>query len=195
MKSVCVFCGSSFGKRPAYREAASLLGQTLAEQDLTLVWGGGRVGLMGTVADAVLAAGGETVGVIPGFMVAKELAHPDSTELIEVDSMHTRKALMAERSDGFVALPGGFGTLDEMFEILTWAQLHIHGKPVGLLNVAAYFDPLLAWIHHAEQEGFIKPGHLALFHVADNPAEMLDKMRQHQAPEGDWATKVSLAQS
>ncbi|WP_269533422.1 TIGR00730 family Rossman fold protein [Chitinimonas sp. BJYL2] len=193
MQSVCVFCGSSYGKRDVYRETAQALGHELARQQLTLVWGGGHVGLMGTIADAVLDAGGETVGVIPSFMVEKELAHPDSTELIEVDSMHTRKALMAERADGFIAMPGGFGTADELFEILTWAQLHIHKKPVGLLNVAGFFDPLLAWIRHAEAEGFIRPGHLDLLIVADTPDTLLDAMRQHREPEGDWADKVNRA--
>ncbi|GAB3251093.1 LOG family protein [Chitinimonas naiadis] len=195
MKSICVFCGAAMGKRDIYKDAASELGHTLAEQGLGLVWGGGKVGLMGVVADAVLAKGGETLGVIPGFMVEKELAHPDSTEMIEVDSMHTRKALMAERADGFIALPGGFGTLDELFEILTWAQLHIHSKPVGLLNVAGYFDPLLNWVRHAEQEGFIRAGHLDLFRVADTPAALLDAMRSHKAPEGDWISKVSFRQA
>ncbi|HEY9101567.1 TIGR00730 family Rossman fold protein [Chitinimonas sp.] len=194
MKSICVFCGAAMGNRAVYREAATALGHTLAEQDLTLVWGGGKVGLMGVVADAVLEKGGETLGVIPGFMVEKELAHPDSTAMIEVDSMHTRKALMAERADGFIAMPGGFGTLDELFEILTWAQLHIHGKPIGLLNVAGYFDPLLGWIRHAEQEGFIRAGHLSLFRVADTPEALLAAMREHQAPEGDWTSKVTFRQ-
>lgn len=195
MKSICVFCGSAFGSRAVYREAATELGRILAEQQLTLVWGGGRVGLMGTVADAALAAGGGTIGVIPGFMVAKELAHPESTEMIEVDTMHTRKATMAAHADGFIALPGGFGTLDELFEILTWAQLHIHAKPVGLLNVAGYFDPLLVWIDHAIREGFVKPENRQLFYVAETPVELLALMRQHKAPDGDWAAKVSLAQS
>ncbi|WP_374350945.1 TIGR00730 family Rossman fold protein [Chitinimonas sp.] len=193
MKAVCVFCGSSFGKRAIYGEAAQALGRTLAEQGLTLVWGGGRAGLMGTVADAALAAGGETVGVIPEFMVEKELAHPDSTEMIEVDSMHTRKALMAERADGFIALPGGFGTADELFEIVTWAQLQIHQKPVGLLNVAGYFDPLLAWIRHAEAEGFVREGLQQLLLVADTPADLLAAMRAHEPLQGDWTAKVDLA--
>ncbi|WP_028446467.1 LOG family protein [Chitinimonas koreensis] len=193
MKSICVFCGAAFGKREVYRDAAAELGRTLAAQSLQLVWGGGRVGLMGVVADAALAGGGSTLGVIPAFMVEKELAHPGSTEMIQVDSMHTRKALMAERADGFVALPGGFGTLDELFEILTWAQLHLHGKPIGLLNVAGYFDPLLAWVRHAEAEGFVRSGHLSLFVVADTAEELLDKMRAHRAPDGDWSAKVAFA--
>lgn len=195
MKSICVFCGSAFGQRVVYQEAAAELGRTLAGQQLSLVWGGGKVGLMGVIADAVLAAGGQTVGVIPGFMVEKELAHPESTELIEVDSMHTRKAVMAERADGFIALPGGFGTLDELFEILTWAQLHIHAKPIGLLNIAGYFDPLLAWVKHAAQEGFVRSSHMNMFHVADTPEALLEVMRAHRAPEGNWSTKVSLARS
>uniref|UniRef100_UPI001CC71DF6 LOG family protein n=1 Tax=Chitinimonas arctica TaxID=2594795 RepID=UPI001CC71DF6 len=195
MKNICVFCGSAFGNRPLYRDIAIELGRTLVEQDLGLVWGGGKVGLMGTVADTVLAGGGHTVGVIPGFMVEKELAHTGSSELIEVDSMHTRKAVMAERADGFIALPGGFGTLDELFEILTWGQLHIHGKPVGLLNVDGYFDSLLSWIDHAAKEGFVRPSNMNLFKVADTPAALLDAMREHRAPQGDWTTKVTMAQS
>ncbi|WP_374538451.1 LOG family protein [Chitinimonas taiwanensis] len=195
MRAICVFCGAAFGNRPVYQAAATALGHTLAEQQLELVWGGGKVGLMGVVADAVLARGGQTLGVIPSFMVEKELAHTDSTELIEVDSMHSRKALMAERADGFIALPGGFGTLDELFEILTWAQLHIHAKPIGLLNVNGYFDPLLAWIKQAEEEGFVRSAHRQLFHVADTPETLLALMRAHQAPQDDWASKVAFSQS
>ncbi|MFC4158044.1 LOG family protein [Chitinimonas lacunae] len=194
MKSICVFCGSSFGSRPSYRQAAIELGQLMAKEDIALVWGGGKVGLMGTVADAVLQAGGEAVGVIPGFMVEKELAHPEASEMIEVDSMHTRKALMADRAEGFIALPGGFGTFDELFEILTWAQLHIHGKPVGLLNTDGYYDPLLAMVEHSVREGFVRPANRDLFCVASTPADLIAAMREHRAPQGDWTVKLTSAQ-
>jgi uncharacterized protein (TIGR00730 family) len=149
---------------------------------------------MGAVADAVLAAGGDTIGVIPTFMVDRELAHPDSTELIEVDSMHTRKAVMAEHADAFIALPGGYGTGDELFEILTWAQLKIHAKPVGLLNVAGYFDPLLAWLDRAAEDGFIRATHRKLLYVDSNPAALLAAMEAYQPLQEDWASKVNLAQ-
>lgn len=195
MQSICVFCGSSFGTRPIYREAAIELGQVMAKENIALVWGGGKVGLMGTVADAVIQAGGEAIGVIPGFMVEKELAHPDASEMIEVDSMHTRKALMADRSEGFIAMPGGFGTFDELFEILTWAQLHIHGKPVGLLNTDGYYDPLLAMVEHSIREGFVRPSNLDLFVVASTPAELIAAMRGYQPPQGDWTVKLTTAQA
>ncbi len=138
MKSVCVFCGASAGEHPAYREAARVFGENLAHEGVELIWGAGNVGLMGAVADAVIAAGGRSYGVIPDFMVERELAHPAATELHVVRTMHERKAMMAERADAFVALPGGFGTLDELFEILTWAQLHLHAKPIGLFNARGF---------------------------------------------------------
>lgn len=186
MKSLCVFCGSSAGGDPSYREAALAFGTELARHDIELVWGGGHIGLMGVVADAVLAAGGKAYGVIPGFMAERELAHPDATQITVVDSMHTRKAAMADRSDAFVALPGGFGTLDELFEIITWGQLHIHHKPVGMLNVKGFFDPLMSMVRHMSDEGFIKPHHLELLHVATTPEALLALMRAHRPPEGDW---------
>ena len=195
IRNVCVFCGSSLGNKPVYREAAVALGELLARQGRALVWGGGHVGLMGTVADAVLAAGGETIGVIPTFMVERELAHPDSTEMIEVDSMHTRKAVMAERADAFVALPGGYGTGDELFEILTWAQLKIHAKPVGLLNVDGYFDHLLTWLDRASADGFIRATHRKLLYVDSDPAALLKAMEAHQPLDDDWASKVNLARA
>lgn len=195
MQSICVFCGSSFGTRPIYREAAIELGQLMAKENIALVWGGGKVGLMGTVADAVIESGGEAIGVIPGFMVEKELAHPDASEMIEVDSMHTRKALMADRCEGFIAMPGGFGTFDELFEILTWAQLHIHGKPVGLLNTDGYYDPLLAMVEHSIREGFVRPSNLDLFVVASTPADLIAAMREYRPPQGDWTVKLTTAQA
>lgn len=191
IQSLCVFCGASSGKRPVYQEAAKKLGQTLAAENIELVWGGGHVGLMGCVADATLAAGGKVFGVIPEFMADRELAHPLATELQVVDSMHTRKATMAERADGFIAMPGGMGTLDELFEILTWGQLQLHYKPIGLLNVDGFFTPLLNMIHHMVEEGFVRPHHLNLFCVADSAIELIDLMRNYQAQEGDWLDKVT----
>lgn len=166
---VCVFCGSSTGAKLSYSEAARRVGETLARRGLGLVYGGGRVGLMGVTADAALAAGGEVVGVIPEPLATKEIAHPGLTELIVVPGMHQRKAIMVERSDGFLALPGGVGTFEELFEIVTWAVLGLHQKPIGLLNVDGYFDPLLALLGHAVAERFVRPEHLAMMLVSDQP--------------------------
>jgi uncharacterized protein (TIGR00730 family) len=170
---LCVFCGSSSGGRPVYAEATRGFGTALAGQGWGLVYGGGHIGLMGVLADAVLAAGGEVIGVIPQSMVEKELAHAGLTQLHVVETMHQRKALMADLSDGFVALPGGYGTLDETFEILTWAQLGLHTKPVGMLNVDGFFDPLLAWIDRAVREGFLREKHRSLLQIADDPTLLL----------------------
>jgi uncharacterized protein (TIGR00730 family) len=155
MNRICVFAGSSFGTRPEYRAAAETLGRALVARRIELMYGGARVGLMGVLADAVLAGGGRVTGVIPEALVAREVAHPALDDLRIVDSMHARKALMADLSDAFLALPGGWGTFDELFEVLTWAQLRLHGKPVGVLNVHGYFDPLLSLITHAVNEGFV----------------------------------------
>lgn len=190
-RSLCVFCGASHGSNPNYQAAAKALGQTFARQQIELVWGGGHVGLMGVVADATLAAGGRAYGVIPEFMAERELAHPFASEMRVVDSMHARKAAMAERAEGFIAMPGGWGTLDELFEILTWAQLQIHHKPIGLLNVEGFFDPLVAMLQHMVAEGFVRPQNMALLSVAAEPDALLEKMRQHQAPNGDWLDKVT----
>ena len=186
MRSVCVFCGASSGHDPAYALAARRFGEVLARHGIELVWGAGNVGLMGVVADAVLSHGGRAVGVIPDFMVERELAHTAASEILIVDSMHARKAAMAERADAFVALPGGFGTLDELFEILTWAQLHIHRKPIGLLNVQGFFDPLLAMVQHMSTAGFITARHLALLHEDVHADNLLDAMRRYQPEAGDW---------
>lgn len=172
MKRVCVFCGSNAGIRAEYGIAAQGLATVLARRGLGLVYGGGNVGLMGMLADSMLQAGGEVIGVIPQSLVAKEVAHRGVTELRIVDTMHQRKALMNELSDAFVALPGGFGTLDELFEILTWSQLGIHGKPCGLLNVAGYYGHLLAMIDHAVAEGLLRPAHRELV-LADTDADLL----------------------
>jgi uncharacterized protein (TIGR00730 family) len=183
MQTVCVFCGSSGGD-PVYAESARRLGTALAAHGLNLVYGGGHVGLMGVVADAVLAAGGKVAGVINRALVEKELAHHGLTELHVVETMHQRKALMADRSDAFVALPGGFGTLDELFEILTWRQLGMHAKPIGLLNVAGYFDTLLGWITHSVRERFVKEKHRELLLVADDPERMVGMLQTYRAPPG-----------
>src|SRR5262245_3618611 len=183
MNSVCVFCGSASGTNPAYAAAARDVGCELARRGLTLVYGGGRVGLMGEVATAALAAGGTVVGVIPHALSGKEIAFAEATELVVVDTMHARKALMADRADAFVALPGGYGTCDELFEILTWGQLGIHRKPVGLLNVNGFFTPLLGWLDHVVREGLLKPKHRGLLLVADTVPELLDKLAAWTPPE------------
>jgi uncharacterized protein (TIGR00730 family) len=172
MKRVCVFCGSNAGIRPEYGIAAQGLACVLARLGLGLVYGGGNVGLMGIIADSMLEADGEVIGVIPQSLVAKEVAHRGVTELRIVDTMHQRKALMNELSDAFIALPGGFGTLDEFFEILTWSQLGIHGKPTGLLNVSGFYDSLLAMLDHAVAERFLRPAHRELV-IADIDADSL----------------------
>ncbi len=174
IKSVCVFCGSRVGDNPAYALAASRLGTLLASKNIQLVYGAGNIGLMGLVADACLAANGKVVGVIPTKLVEKEVAHKGLTELIVVESMHERKALMAMKSDAFVALPGGFGTCDELFEILTWAQLGIHHKPIGILNTDGFFNPLLAWIDQMIDQGFVKQRFKELLLVAEKPDELME---------------------
>jgi uncharacterized protein (TIGR00730 family) len=173
MRNVCVFCGSRPGA-PQYAQAARAFGTALARRGLGLVYGGGHIGLMGVLADTVLAGGQPVVGVIPRSLADKELAHRGLTELIVVETMHDRKAIMADRSDAFAALPGGYGTGDELFEILTWAQLGLHQKPVGLLNTAAFFDPLLAWLDHMVHEDFLKAVHRRIVRVADEADGLLD---------------------
>ncbi len=166
---ICVFCGSSRGARPAYVDAARRVGSALARSGLGLVYGGGRVGLMGTVADAVLAGGGRVIGVIPEPLATSEIAHDGLTELHVVQGMHERKALMARKSAGFLTLPGGVGTFEEFFEILSWAGLGLHQKPIGILNVEGYFDPLLALLNHAAAERFLRPELLDRLVVSDQP--------------------------
>ena len=182
MHRICVFSGSSLGTRSDYREAAAALGKELVARNLGLVYGGASVGLMGVVADTVLAAGGAVIGVIPRSLFQREIAHKNLTALHEVGSMHERKALMSDLSDGFIALPGGYGTFDELFEVTTWAQLRLHAKPIGLLNVANYFAPLLALVQHASHEGFIQPRYTQLLLSADNPANLLDTMTTFTPP-------------
>lgn len=182
MKRLCVFCGSDTGNQDAYAQAARRFGQLIVQQGMELVFGGGHIGLMGVIADAVLQAGGTAIGVIPQSLLDKELAHTGLSELRVVKTMHERKALMADLSDGYVALPGGFGTCDELFEILTWAQLHLHVKPVGLLNVSGYFDHLLAWLDQTVALGFVRPIHRQLLLASNDPEELLQKLTSYQAP-------------
>lgn len=176
MKALGVFCGSSMGTNPIYAAIARELGRALAQRDISLVYGGGRIGLMGQVAMACLADGGRVIGVIPHLLSQKEIAFEEVTELILVDSMHERKALMAQRSDAFVALPGGYGTCDEFFEILTWAQLGIHNKPIALLNANGFFTPLLAWLDQLTADGFLKPKHRSRLLVCDTVPELLEAL-------------------
>lgn len=180
---LCVYCGSSAGARPVYAEAATAFGQLLAERGIGVVFGGGSVGMMGLVADAALAASGEAIGVIPHGLAAREVDHPGLTALHKVDTMHERKALMADLSDGFVALPGGLGTLEELMEVWTWAQLGIHRRPVGLLNIGGYFDGLLTFVNHAVTEGFVREGHRALLLVGDTPEALLDALNAYEPPD------------
>lgn len=180
IERVCVFCGSRLGNRPIYRLHAARVAQLLAERGIGVVYGGGSIGLMGVVADAALEAGGEVIGVIPEVLMAREFAHPNLTQLHIVRTMHERKALMSDLADGFIALPGGFGTLDELFEIVTWAQLGIHTKPVVLLNSADYYRHLLASLRHAVDEGFIAPEHARLLVVTEDPEEAVEALLTYQ---------------
>jgi len=177
-----VFCGSSIGAKPLYRDVAVEDGRAIALRQVGLVYGGGGIGLMGALADAVLAAGGQVIGVIPQALASKELAHPNLTELRIVRTMHERKAVMAELADAFLALPGGLGTFDELFEILTWAQLGIHRKPVGLLNTDHYFDPLVGMVEHAVREGFVSPLHRELIIVASSVDDWFDRLATFVPP-------------
>jgi uncharacterized protein (TIGR00730 family) len=176
IKSICVFCGSTSGARPEYAATARELGELLAREGLGIVYGGGHVGMMGQLADAALAAGGHVVGVIPEHLMRPEVAHQRLNELIVVDSMHTRKRTMSERADAFLVLPGGFGTFEEMFEMVTWLQLGLHAKPVALVNCLGYFDHLLAFLQHAAAEGFIRPQHRDLLLVESTPAVLIKRL-------------------
>ncbi|MDZ4685214.1 MAG: TIGR00730 family Rossman fold protein [Planctomycetaceae bacterium] len=182
LTNVCVFSGSSVGNRADYRTAAEAFGRTLASTRRRLIYGGGAIGLMGAMADAALAASGEVIGVIPSFLSLREIRHDGLTTLHVVPSMHARKALMAELSDAFVALPGGLGTFDELCEILTWSQLGLHAKPVGLLNVLGYFDPLVTQIERAVADGFCRPEHRELFVVEADADRLLERLTTHTLP-------------
>jgi uncharacterized protein (TIGR00730 family) len=193
MKRVCVFAGSSPGVRPSYHEAAEGLGRVLARRGIEAVFGGGRVGLMGAMATGALEAGGRVIGVIPAALEAKELGHTGLTELRVVRGMHERKAMMADLSDGFVAIPGGWGTLDELFEILTWGQLGLHAKPCGVLNVDGYFDRLLAFMQHLVDERFVRPENAAMLSVSTDADTLLDMMEAYTpVPVEKWIDKEAL---
>ncbi len=192
-KRLCVFCGSSHGANPAYAEAAKHLGGELARRGVALVYGGGNVGLMGVVADGVLDAGGQVIGVIPEVLMAKELGHKGVQDLRVVKTMHERKAMMAELSDGFIAMPGGIGTFEEFFEIVTWAQLGFHSKPCALLNVNGFYDPLLHLIDHAITENFVKPKQRDLVLVEPDFSKLLDRMANHHVPhEPKWIDRKTI---
>ena len=180
MKSVAVYCGSSSGSKEEYTQQAQEMGRELARRGLTLVYGGGCVGLMGVIADAVLAEGGKVIGVIPSFLADKELAHQGCTELHVVETMHQRKLLMADLAEGFVAMPGGFGTLEELFEVLTWGQLGLHGKPVGLLNTLGFYDALLALLDHMSGEAFLRVENRDQVLQNASAAALLDAMEHYQ---------------
>ncbi|MDN3515201.1 MAG: TIGR00730 family Rossman fold protein [Candidatus Brocadia sp.] len=192
IQRICVFCGSNPGTRSVYTAVAQQLGKAIVSHGMGLVYGGGSIGLMGIIADAVLKEKGNVIGVIPHALSSREFAHPGLTELRMVSSMHERKAMMAELSDAFIAMPGGFGTFDELFEILTWAQLGIHTKPIGLLNVEGYFDLLLAFISHVLQERFIQTKHRQLITTTSNdPEKLLQSLIHHKPPKNipqliDW---------
>ena len=177
LRSVCVYCGSQDGRDPAHAEAARAMGDALVDRGLRLVFGGGHVGMMGQIADRVLERGGEAVGVIPRSLMRAEVAHDGLTELHVTEDMHQRKAMMADFSDAFVTLPGGLGTLEEIFETWTWRQLRYHDKPVGLLNVNGYYDGLIAWLDHAVAEGYARPPHRAMLHVETDPGALLEQLR------------------
>jgi uncharacterized protein (TIGR00730 family) len=176
MRRICVYCGSSSGFDPIYRESAANLGRILSARGIGIVYGGGKVGLMGTLADAALAAGGEVIGIIPHHLIAMEVGHHEVTTLIPVDSMHIRKHQMAEMSDAFVALPGGIGTAEELLEVLTWLQLGIHAKPVALLNINSYFSHLLEFLDHMETSGFLKAEHRKMLIVDQEPESLLARL-------------------
>lgn len=180
MKNICVYCGSNFGDRASYRQAAEAMGKLLAQRNIGLVYGGGDVGLMGVVADAAIDAGGEVTGVIPKLLADKEVAHQRLTDLRIVNTMHERKHIMAELSDAFIAMPGGFGTLEELFEVVTWTQLSFHNKACGVLNVEGYYDGLLTFLDHATAEKFIRPHHREIVVVETEPAALLEKLNKFE---------------
>jgi uncharacterized protein (TIGR00730 family) len=194
MKRICVFCGSSPGARPEYAQAARELGHALASKNLGLVYGGASVGAMGQIANAVLEAGGEVIGVIPRALAEKEVAYTELSDLRVVGSMHERKALMAELADGFIALPGGLGTIEEFFEVLTWAQLGMHQKPCGLLNVCQYYDNLMAFLDCAVDQQFIEVTHRSLVLIDESPEALLKKFEMYQPPKVDkaeWILRIN----
>ncbi|MEW4024238.1 LOG family protein YvdD [Bacillus sp. B01(2024)] len=182
MKTICVFAGSNLGVNEEYKRKAAELGEYMAEQGIALVYGGSRVGLMGTVADALMAGGGKAVGVMPSGLFSGEIVHQNLTELIEVSGMHERKAKMSELADGYIAMPGGFGTYEELFEVLCWAQIGIHQKPIGLYNVNGYFEPMMKMVKYSIQEGFSNESHLKLIHSSSRPDELIEQMNRYTYP-------------
>ncbi len=192
MKRLCVYCGSSSGRLPDYAQAARQLARAMVSKNINLVYGGASVGIMGEIANAVLEEGGEVIGIIPKGLFKNEVAHTGITELREVDSMHERKSLMADLSDGFIALPGGFGTIEEIFEIITWSQLGMHRKPCGLLNVCHYYDKLISFLDHAVSEQFIKATHRSTILIDKCPNTLLEKFEEYKAPEtAKWIDRKS----
>lgn len=190
MKSITVFCGSSFGSDDIYKEQATLLGQTLARQDIQLVYGGADVGLMGAVADGALNSNGKVIGVLPHFLQSKEIAHKQLTELVLVETMHERKIKMNDLCDGVIVLPGGYGTLEEFFEMITWAQLGLHQKPIGILNIDGFYDDLIRMVQTMVDKGFLKQVNRDMLLISDNTEELLEIMRNYKAPTvGKWITK------
>ena len=183
MKRLCVYCGSSSGRHPVYAQVARQLARAMVNRNIDLVYGGASVGIMGEIANAVLEEGGDVIGIIPKGLFKKEVAHTGVTELREVDSMHERKSLMADLSDGFIALPGGFGTIEEIFEIITWSQLGMHRKPCGLLNVCHYYDKLIGFLDHAVTEQFIKAAHHSTILMDECPDALLEKFEVYEIPE------------
>jgi len=185
MKKICVYCGSSPGKSPEYIEAARILGRELVNRDITLVYGGASVGIMGEIADTVLSAGGEVIGIMPQALADKEISHNGLTDLRVVGSMHERKAMMEDISDGFMALPGGMGTIEELFEVLTWSQLGYHRKPCALLNIKGYYDTITQFLNHAVEEQFVKSIHREMVLIGDNSNRLLDLMAAYKSPRVD----------
>ncbi|MFZ4400644.1 MAG: TIGR00730 family Rossman fold protein [Bacteroidales bacterium] len=191
IKSICVFCGSSTGENAIYAEAAKELGKLMVNENITLIYGGAKVGLMGIIADEVIANGGKTIGVIPDFFSDKEIAHTQLTELIYVKSMAERKALLADLSDAFIAMPGGFGTMDELFEMMTSSQLDLHKKPVGILNTNLFYNPLIAQVDRMQNDQFMKAVHRQMLLDDENPINLIEKMRNYQAPSQEkWIKKI-----
>jgi uncharacterized protein (TIGR00730 family) len=193
MKNITVFCGSSFGSDPIFEEQATLLGQTLAKQNIQLVYGGSNTGLMKAVADGALNEGGKVTGVLPHFLQSKEIAHKNLTELILVETMHKRKTKMNELCDGVIVLPGGYGTLEEFFEMITWAQLGLHKKPIGILNINGFYDDLIRLVQTMVDKGFLKQINRDMLLISDNIDELLEKMRNYEAPSvGKWISKEEV---
>lgn len=193
IRRITVFCGSSMGTEEKFKSQAIVLGQTLAKQNIELVYGGANVGLMGAVADGVLKAGGKVIGVLPDFLKSKEIAHKNLTELIVVDSMHDRKTKMNELCDGVIAMPGGFGTLEEFFEMLTWAQLGLHKKPIAILNIDGFYDPLIVLIQTMVDKGFLKEVNQQMLLISNNIDSLLNKMKNYNAPNvGKWINEKTV---